>query len=31
VVDDAALVAALACERPGADPPALAEFTSRRS
>ena len=31
VVDDAAPVAALACERPGADPPALAEFTSRRS
>jgi fructokinase len=30
VVDDAATVAALACERPGADPPSLAEFTSRR-
>jgi fructokinase len=30
VVNDAALVAALACERPGADPPTLAEFTSGR-
>jgi fructokinase len=28
-VDDAVMVAALACERPGADPPTLAEFTSR--
>jgi fructokinase len=30
VVDDAVTVAALACERPGADPPGLAEVTSRR-
>jgi fructokinase len=29
-VDDAIMVAALACERPGADPPTLAQFTSRR-
>jgi fructokinase len=29
VVDDAVMVAALACERPGADLPTLAEFTSR--
>jgi fructokinase len=31
VVDDAIMVAALACQRPGADPPTLAEFTSSRS
>jgi len=30
VVDDAITVAALACERPGADPPTFAEFASRR-
>jgi fructokinase len=30
VVDDAIMVAALACERPGADPPTLAQFTSRQ-
>jgi len=30
IVDDAVTAAALACERPGADPPGLAEFTSRR-
>jgi fructokinase len=31
IVDDAITAAALACERPGADPPTLAEFTSRRA
>jgi fructokinase len=31
VVDDAITVAALACERPGADPPTLAEFSSRQN
>ncbi len=30
VVDDAIMVAALTCERPGADPPTLAQFTSRQ-